>query len=134
VAACGAPERAARLRARIDQVAGLVRGLHERHLCHRDFKAANLLIVGDRMWLIDLVGVRRCRWLIRARRVQNLARLHASFHADPAVTRTDKVRFLRAYQQWGLRGKGGWKKWWRAVERATQAKVARNRRRGRPLG
>jgi hypothetical protein len=37
------------------------------------------------------------------------------------------------YLQWGLRGEAGWKIWWRQIERETRAKVARNRRRGRPL-
>ena len=128
-----AAERRAGLWRRIEQVAGLVRELHRRQLSHRDLKAANVLADKEQVWLIDLVGVRRHRRLRRGRRVQNLARLHASFHDDPALTRTDKVRFLRVYLQWGLFGRGGWKTWWKAVERATRAKVARNRRRGRPL-
>jgi hypothetical protein len=121
------------LRRRIDQVAGLVRELHRRHLSHRDLKAANVLVAGEKVWLIDLVGISRPRQLSQARRVQNLARLHASFHDQPALTRTDKVRFLRVYLQWGLLGKGGWKKWWREIAQATADKVARNQRNGRPL-
>jgi hypothetical protein len=66
--------------------------------------------------------------------VQNLARLHASFHRLPGVSRTDKLRFLRVYLAWGLRGRLGWKRWWAQVEAATRAKVARNLRNGRPLG
>jgi hypothetical protein len=65
--------------------------------------------------------------------VQNLARLHASFHKDPLLTRTDKLRFLRTYLQWGLFGRHRWKRWWREIEAATQAKIARNRRSGRIL-
>ena len=84
-------------------------------------------------WLIDLVGVERRGKLRRSRRVQNLTRLHASFHRHPAVTRTDKLRFLRAYLEWGLRGRDGWKRWWREIEQATRAKVARNARNRRPL-
>jgi hypothetical protein len=80
-----------------------------------------------------LVGIRLHHKLTRARRVQNLARLHASFRNHALVTRTDKLRFLRDYLQWGLRGRHGWKRWWREIERATQAKVARNLRSGRPL-
>jgi hypothetical protein len=49
------------------------------------------------------------------------------------LTRTDKLRFLRIYLGWGLTGKQGWKEWWRAIARETQAKVERNARRGRPL-
>ena len=83
--------------------------------------------------LIDLVGVRRLHKLPRSRRIQNLARLHASFLRTPLLTRTDKLRFLRVYLQWGLLGKNAWKRWWMEIEAATQAKVARNRRTGRPL-
>ena len=138
------------LRRLIDQIARLVRALHQRHLSHRDLKAANLLIAPaeqqsgtshgatedsaiPRPWLIDLVGVSRHRKLGRWRRLQNLCRLNASFHQSRVVTRTDRLRFLRVYLQWGLRGKGGWKRWWQQIEKATQAKVARNLRNGRPL-
>jgi tRNA A-37 threonylcarbamoyl transferase component Bud32 len=127
----------------IDQVAGLVRDLHRRRLSHRDLKAANVLVSpgGDGqgpcwsrgLWLIDLVGVASWHRLARARRVQNLARLHASFCQDPAVSRTDKLRFLRTYLQLHLRGRAGWKRWWHEVETATRAKVVRNLRKGRVL-
>jgi hypothetical protein len=36
--------------------------------------------------------------------------------------------------QWGLFGKTGWKIWWQDIERATRAKIARNVRKGRPIG
>jgi heptose I phosphotransferase len=134
----------------IEQVARLVRELHRRNLSHRDLKATNLLVqalrpgdtlsaadFGDpsfgRLWLIDLVGVRRHRKLGRSRKVQNLARLHASFYQSPLLARTNKLRFLRVYLQWGLFGQAGWKDWWQEIEQATHAKIERNRRSGRPL-
>lgn len=147
-------------RQRIEQLARLIRDLHRRHLAHRDLKASNILfreppqvdlaaeptrsdaavvprdLGADPLspfWLIDLVGVSRHRKVGRERRVQNLARLNASFHQRPSVTRTDRLRFLRVYLQWGLRGKQGWKGWWREVEKATLEKAARNARSGRPL-
>jgi tRNA A-37 threonylcarbamoyl transferase component Bud32 len=146
------------LRRSIDQVARLVRDLHLRQLSHRDLKAANILVSGEwlvvsgkeslattrhsplttrsspSVWLVDLVGVRRHRRLSRRRRVRNLARLHASFYHSPSLTRTDKLRFLRMYLQWGLFGRDGWKRWWREIEVATRAKIARNARLRRPLG
>ncbi len=144
-----------RLRRLIDRVARLVLLLHQRHLSHRDLKPANLLVSPvaavvthrgiaplagggpaeetDQVWFIDLVGARRYGKLSRQRRVQNLARLNAGFWEHPGLTRTDKLRFLRAYLAWGLRGRYGWKRWWRQVEEATRAKVRRNLRSGRPL-
>jgi tRNA A-37 threonylcarbamoyl transferase component Bud32 len=86
------------------------------------------------VWLIDLVGVKRHRRLSGRRRVQNLARLHASFFHSSAITRSDKLRFLRTYLQWGLFGRDGWKRYWREIEIATRAKIARNTRLRRPLG
>lgn len=84
-------------------------------------------------WLIDLGGVSRHRRVPRSRRVQNLARLNASFWHQPGLTQTDKLRFLRVYLQWGLNGRDGWKDWWRQIEQATRTKVARNTCRGRVL-
>jgi tRNA A-37 threonylcarbamoyl transferase component Bud32 len=130
-----AAERRGRLRRVLERLASLVRELHRRRLSHRDLKAANVLVrpADLSLWLIDLVGVRRRRRLSRKRRVQDLARLHASFAHDPALTRADKLRFLRAYQQWNLSGRHRWRRWWREIEQATRRKVERNRRAGRPL-
>jgi tRNA A-37 threonylcarbamoyl transferase component Bud32 len=131
------------LRRLIDRTAALIAALHQRHLSHRDLKAANLLVrdvsrlPNDKdiaLRFIDLVGVRRLRKLRRSRRVQNLARLNASFHDHPHLTRCDRLRFLRVYLRWGSRGRIGWKRWWRQIEQATAAKVRRNLRNGRPLG
>jgi hypothetical protein len=132
-----AKERRPRLRSLIEQVARLARDLHGRHLAQRDLKAANILVQrtasGPALWLIDLAGATRHRVLLRRRRVQNLTRLHASFHDHPLLTRTDRVRFLRTYLGWGLYGKQGWKEWWRAITAATRNKVAKNSRNGRIL-
>lgn len=117
----------------LDKLARLVRDLHNRQLSHRDLKAANILVSGGEPWLIDLVGIRLARTLSRRQRVQNLARLHASFHDVSWLTRADRLRFLRVYLCWGLFGRMTWKAWWREIVRATEAKIARNRERGRPL-
>ena len=145
------------LRAMIPQLARIVADLHERRMVHRDLKAANLLVSsepwrvahpdrpdsstsgqaacssGPQLWLIDLVGVRRVSGWQESQCIKNLTRIHASFHAHAAVTRTDKLRFLRVYLRWGLRGKAGWKTWWRAIAKATRSKIERNLRHGRPL-
>ena len=121
------------LRLEIESVARLVRTLHERQLSQRDLKATNILTGPRGPVLIDLVGVRSPRQLGLARRVQNLARLHASFRAVSGLTRTDKLRFLRTYMNWGLRGRSGWKEWLRRIDAATCIKAEQNQRRGRPL-
>lgn len=83
--------------------------------------------------VIDLVGVTLAKRVRRGRRLQNLARLNASVGRHPALTRTDLLRFLRVYLQWGLRGRSPWKTWWRDIAAATRAKQERNARSGRPL-
>jgi tRNA A-37 threonylcarbamoyl transferase component Bud32 len=130
-----------------DRLARLIRELHRRNLSQRDLKAANILVSrhacpwsavrdsdppGPHLWLIDLVGIRLHADLCRKRCVQNLARLHASFRDHPLLTRTDRLRFLRTYFGGGSTGIA-WKRWWVEVERATQAKMLRNERNGRPL-
>ncbi len=149
----------AMLRGQIAQVATVLRELHRRHLSHRDLKAANVLVSRDSttffspfsnlawttstpsllpifatsVWLIDLVGVRRYRWLSRSRKIQNLSRLNASFQSKGSLTLTDRLRFLRTYLRWSLHGKREWKALWKAIDRATQEKISRNHKRGRPL-
>jgi tRNA A-37 threonylcarbamoyl transferase component Bud32 len=149
------PERSRRLRALIEETARLVRRMHERGVSHRDLKSANLLIspsdwvMGfrgvvespagqgsrrDRVWLIDLVGVRRHGEVGRRRRVRNLMRLNVSFLDAAGVSRSDRLRFLRTYLGWGIHGKEGWKSWWKEVAAMSRAKVERNRRVGRVVG
>jgi tRNA A-37 threonylcarbamoyl transferase component Bud32 len=131
--AAGTRTSRVQLRALIDRLARLIDTLHCRHLSHRDLKASNVLVSKDQLSFIDLVGVTRHRKVRRSRRIQNLARLNASSAACAGLTRTDKLRFLRVYLRWGLRGREGWKRWWRQIEQATAEKVERNRRKGRPL-
>jgi serine/threonine protein kinase len=149
-------KRQAALHDLIDQTGRLLASLHERRLSHRDLKGANLLVnavpwfVSSRgavertdatsetsshpqIWFIDLVGVRRHDRLTMARRAQNLARLYASFHGRGLITRTDLLRFLRAYLGLGWAA-SNWKRWYNAIARAFEAKVYRNLRNGRPLG
>ena len=121
-------------------LARLIRTLHERSLSHRDLKASNILIDGDledgaevRLSLIDLVGVNIVHPMSRDRRLQNLARLQVSLAEAPGRTRTDALRFLRAYLPWSLWPREEWKRLWREVDARCDRKRARNRRRGRIL-
>ena len=120
-------------------LAHLIRDLHERSLAHRDLKASNILVHLDRLdtgnflSLIDLVGVRLMNPVPRRRRIKNLARLSISLASAAGRTRTETLRFLRAYLPWGLSPLSDWKDVWKSTERAILAKRARNQRRGRPL-
>lgn len=132
-------ERRTLLRVRIDQLARLIREVHRRSLAHRDLKASNILVNTSLpddespFVLIDLVGMSRHRVVDEAKRAQNLARLNASFLAQPLVSRSDRLRFLRVYLQWGFFGRHTWKEWWRRIETLTLHKAGRNARLGRPL-
>ncbi len=127
------------IRAVAPPLARLLRRLHSRSLSHRDLKAANILIEGEpglrppRLSLIDLVGVALEHPITRHHQVQNLARLQLSMTRVPGRTRTDSLRFLRAYLPWGQIRTDAWKQLWREVERASETKVERNRRNGRRL-
>ena len=134
-------ERRRVLLAYIEEVARLIRKLHVCRMSHRDLKASNILVSDPRTelavphcWLIDLVGVTQLNRLGNARKLQNLARLNASFCYCPDISRTDRLRFLLQYMQAGLSGRETWRTWWKQLDQATQAKVARNLRQQRVLG
>ena len=120
-------------------LARLLKVLHDRSISDRDLKSANILIEGDpeadeiALTLIDLVGVQLLHPLPKGRRLQNLARLQVSLADVPGRTRTDALRFLRAYLPWGLSPLNDWKGTWRKVARLIDYKEEKNRRRGRPL-
>jgi len=116
-----------------EALARWVRLMHERSASHRDLKATNVLVTATgEVQFIDLVGARTGR-VTRRLRVRDLTRLNASFVQSPHLSRTDRLRFLRIYLLWSLRGREGWKDWWRQIDEGTREKVQRNARRGRPL-
>ena len=126
----------------IRAVAKLVARLHRHGFSDRDLKAAHVLVQrcyleqsGDEpeLHLVDLVGLSRPLVLTQTRRIRDLARLQASFHNEPAISRTDRLRFLLAYLRDGLPKQCEWKHWWRKIAAAAQRKVVRNQRQNRPL-
>jgi tRNA A-37 threonylcarbamoyl transferase component Bud32 len=131
-------ERPRFIRSYVEQAGRLLRRMHERGITHPDLKATNVLAVtsqrGDRpeFWLIDLDGVKTWQRVPDREMVQNLARFAVGFRHHPWLTRTDRVRFLRAYLG-GFRFNGVWKPLWRELAAWGEKKVERNRRRGRFL-
>jgi tRNA A-37 threonylcarbamoyl transferase component Bud32 len=129
------------LRGWAERLARVVRAMHDRGVSHRDLKAPNVMLRGAAVdprgatpVLIDLVGVRAgADGVPVAKRAKELARLNASFLAMKHVTRTERLRFLLRYLSAGAR-EADWKMWWGLVSGATAAKVAKNRRTGRPIG
>jgi serine/threonine protein kinase len=132
-------ERRRAIRSITKGLARLLRVLHERSISDRDLKAANIMIQGDPtveeplLSLIDLVGVQLCHPIPRHRRLQNLARLQLSLESVPGRTRTDSLRFLQRYLEWGLSPHNDWKSLWRATALVCDRKRERNRHRGRIL-
>jgi tRNA A-37 threonylcarbamoyl transferase component Bud32 len=107
------PLRQARLRQRMAvELGSLAARMHEAGLWHVDFHAGNVLVElgeGDqpRLWLIDLHAAKFRRSLSRRQRLANIAALHQFFAGR--ITRTDRLRFWRAYDggRWTVDG-GRW--------------------------
>lgn len=101
--------------------------LHAHRFDHRDLKATNILVSADeRLWIIDLDGVRRWPVLLRFRRVQNLARLWVGAASTGCVSTTTALRFLLAYLT--PLERTGWKQWWRDIARRAVHKVKQQQR------
>jgi tRNA A-37 threonylcarbamoyl transferase component Bud32 len=118
-----------------DKLGRLIRVLHDRQVSHRDLKAPNLLLSGSNAEpvLIDLVGALTGQTVTFRVRVRDLTRFNVSFWQTPEVRHSNRLRFLRAYLGELRTAYPHWKSWWRAIARASQAKIARNQRRHRPI-
>lgn len=81
-------------------LATLVGRVHREGLYHRDFQVRNVLVrpeAGEswKLFLIDLESLRPRVRLTRTRRLRNLMQLN---DCPSSVSRTDRIRFLRAYE------------------------------------
>ncbi len=100
-------------------VARQVRALERRGFVHRDCKAENMLLVTQPtlqiLW-IDLDGVRLRPRVTDVERRRAVSRLHVSLLEAPCVTRTDRVRFLKAYAAGFGERSDAWRGLWRVLE------------------
>lgn len=80
-----------------EALAALLSRLHEHHLLHQDLHFGNIMFDGDRLVLLDLHDLRRCKWMTLRRICGNLAMLGSSFTV--CATTADYVYCLRKYWQ-----------------------------------
>jgi len=131
-----------RLRGLKDQlITGLVRLVKDfqaKGFAHRDFKASNLLVQWDpaasdppRLVLVDLDGLSLQRRLSGRERIRPLMRLNVSLDEAKLVTRTDRLRFLKAYLIGPGRSDAGWKATWRELAQMSDRKRAHREKRHR---
>jgi tRNA A-37 threonylcarbamoyl transferase component Bud32 len=89
-----------RRRSFLRNLAMLFRQLHGRGIYHNDLKATNILVKasggdGESFYLLDLEGVRACRYLSQRRRVKNIVQLNRTL--GRFLSKTEKLHLLRSY-------------------------------------
>lgn len=111
----------------IHEVVNLFITLQRHGWHHRDLKASNLLLrdclsseKSIPIHVVDLDGLRKCRWWSAKRRFQPVVRLAASLRGHPSVTRSDAVRFLQAY----IEKSGCSIETWKAIFRTLDRRVS----------
>jgi tRNA A-37 threonylcarbamoyl transferase component Bud32 len=103
----------------LQRLASLFRKLHDCDIYHNDLKDSNILVVpGDDLhsesfFLLDLEGIRRCRWLSWRRRVKNLVQLNRSLGLY--MRRIDKYVFAKSYLSDFIGGRRQKRRWITAV-------------------
>jgi len=103
----------------IDDLARFLARMHDRHVANRDLKADNLIVShrwpgGYEFFMVDFDGI-EIGPVSRRKRVKNLARLERGSRGAAAITRTDRLRFLRTYL--GPRFADRWKRCWLGIAR-----------------
>lgn len=131
-------QRRRRTRQSAEALGRVVGYLHDQGFTHRDLKANNLLIRerpdGVEAFLIDLDGLRQRGRPDRAACTKNLTRLALSAEMHPWLSRTDRLRFLRAYlRRYDPNQRDQWKTWWRETARHVTAALAEIRKAGKPV-
>ena len=117
----------------IEALAQFLRKLHASGLDCRDLKLQNIFIKitpdgNVAVSLIDLDMILPRRRLVRARRIQNIARLNAAVRGDGQITNRDRLRFLRSYLGDEFENKEILRIWWKRIIKKTVRKLKRSLR------
>lgn len=131
-------DRKRRVRALAASLGRLLARLHWWNISHVDLKACNVLVVDrqDELYtaLVDVESARFHRRLSFARRARDLARLAASLQAHPWITRSDRLRFLRAYlSNLPMDTQRDWRAHWQLIREYASAILRRFSRRGQAI-
>jgi tRNA A-37 threonylcarbamoyl transferase component Bud32 len=130
-----AEERFRRAAQCADSLGALIGRMHARQVTHGNLKDSNLLVVekdtGVETYLVDTHGVRIADRLTPRQRAVDLARLVVSIEAHPWVSRTVRLRFLRAYTREFSPQEVPWKSLWHDVSHCSR-RITRRRKPGTP--
>ena len=119
----------------IQQVAHLVKNLHECGICHRDLKSSNILVqktAGQiyNLYLVDLDSAQVQTRLRVKERIRDLARLNASLFSTTGISTADRFRFLRDYLLTRSTRDEKLRLYWRAIREQTYKKLKLHNRQG----
>lgn len=126
-----APERKNAL---IQQVANMVREMHDRDICHGDLKSNNILVEKkagkeDKPYLVDLDSARIKKGVKKEDRIRDLARLNASLLDTKIVSTPDRLRFLKHYLNVvEKKGEHTVSEYWKEIVCKTQKKLKKSGR------
>ena len=100
LAGCAGSARVRQRRRFLDHLGGLFALLHRKRVYHNDLKDANIIVSpddheGEMFFLLDLEGIRVCRYLTLRRRVKNLVQLHRTF--GKTLSAPQKLYLLKSY-------------------------------------
>ena len=110
-------------------LAKLLGRLHQHHFFHRDLKGMNIFVHFDQsqkphLYLLDLDGC-CANGQGYLKKVKSLGRLARDSLAWPIVSRTVRLRFLKAYLQCSGHSSNQWKSFWRSIDRQVRRKFRR---------
>lgn len=121
------------MKAAAENLGNLLGRMHAAGVRHRDLKPSNLLIVEAapdvEAMLTDLDGAALGRRVSRRVRWRNLARLIIGVDDEAAVSRSLRLRFLKAYLRSFSETADGWKPLWSELQTVSSIRAAQKSRR-----